>query len=86
MVGGFWVAAQVAAGEPAKARRDLVRLAHACALDDWQFNEWLHGQTCAPAGMAGQSWNAASFLIADHALAQGTHPFALADGTPSLRD
>lgn len=86
MVGGFWVTAQAVTGMAAKARRDLVRLAHACALNDWQFNEWLHGQTCAPAGMPGQSWNAASFLIADHALTHAADPFALTDGTPSLHD
>jgi hypothetical protein len=42
----------------------LGRLAAVNALDDWRFTEWLHGQTLAPMGMAGQSWNAATFLLA----------------------
>jgi glycogen debranching enzyme len=67
-VGGFWVAALAAAGMAEKARRDLARLAQANALRGWQFNEWLHGDTLAPSGMHGQSWNAAAFLIACDAL------------------
>ncbi len=51
--------------------RELAKLARANALDDWEFNEWLHGRTLEPSGMRGQSWNAAAFLIAGHALAGG---------------
>jgi hypothetical protein len=76
MVGGFWVAALVAGGERDKAGRELVKLARACALDDWAFNEWLHGQSLEPMGMPGQSWNAAAFLMADHAVRQ-TPPVGL---------
>lgn len=69
-VGGFWVAAMAAAGLPAReTRRELAKLAAANALENWQFNEWLHGRTLQPHGMPGQSWNAAAFLIADAALA-----------------
>ena len=68
MVGGFWVAALVAAGERDKAVRELVKLAGACALNHWEFNEWLHGQSLEPMGMPGQSWNAAAFLMADRAV------------------
>ena len=67
-VGGFWVAALATAGRRGDARRDLVALARANALRGWQFNEWLHGRTLAPAGMPGQSWNAAAYLIACDAL------------------
>ena len=66
-VGGFWVSALAGAGERAKARRELAKLARTNALDDWAFHEWLHGRTLAPGGMRGQSWNAAAFLIACHA-------------------
>ena len=38
------------------------------ALDDWRFTEWFHGRTLAPMGMAGQSWNAATFLLAQRSL------------------
>jgi hypothetical protein len=69
LVGGFWVAALAAAGLRDQARRELVKLARANSLDGWAFNEWLHGRTLAPSGMRGQSWNAAAFLIAHHAVA-----------------
>ena len=68
MVGGFWIAALVSAGRIEEARTDLVRLARVCALRDWSFTEWLHGKTLAPRGMPGQSWNAAAFLMAEHAV------------------
>jgi len=42
------------------------------ALDDWRFTEWFHGKTLAPMGMAGQSWNAATFLLAQRALVGDT--------------
>ena len=68
MVGGFWVAALARCGRRRQARIELVKLARACALDDWAFAEWLHGRTSAPRGMRGQSWNAAAFLLAEHAV------------------
>ena len=45
MVGGFWVAALVAAGRKQQARAELLTLARACAVRDWAFTEWLHGKT-----------------------------------------
>jgi glycogen debranching enzyme len=68
MVGGFWVAALARCGRKRLARAELLKLARACALDDWAFAEWLHGRTAAPRGMDGQSWNAAAFLFAEHAV------------------
>jgi len=65
MVGGFWVAALVAAGRIEQAKLELVKLARVCALRNWEFTEWLHGKTLAPRGMPGQSWNAAAFLMAE---------------------
>jgi hypothetical protein len=52
-----------------QARGDLVKLACANALENGSFNEWLHGRTLEPGGMRGQSWSAAAFLIAEHAVA-----------------
>jgi glycogen debranching enzyme len=75
MVGGFWVAALVAANRRAEAQLELVKLARACAVRDWSFTEWLHGKTLAPRGMPGQSWNAAAFLIAEHAVTTGRSLF-----------
>ncbi|MGE5088831.1 MAG: glycoside hydrolase 100 family protein [Candidatus Levyibacteriota bacterium] len=67
--GGLWVAALVEAGLHDQARCDLVKLAGANAVEDGSFNEWLHGRTLQPGGMRGQSWSAAAFLIAEHAVA-----------------
>jgi glycogen debranching enzyme len=71
MVGGFWIAALAATGRVAQAKVELVKLARVCALRNWAFTEWLHGKTLAPKGMAGQSWNAAAFLMAEHAISTG---------------
>jgi hypothetical protein len=74
--GGLYVTALAQAGQAQAARRALAALARANAADDWGFNEWLYGLSGAPRGMRGQSWNAASFLIACHAMAR------TATGTP----
>jgi glycogen debranching enzyme len=63
-VGGFWVMALARVGRGDEAWRELAALARVNALDDWRFTEWFHGRTLAPKGMAGQSWNAATFLLA----------------------
>ncbi len=67
-IGGFWIAALAAMGEKARAVEALEKLAHANSLNQWQFNEWLHGETGEPRGMTGQSWNAAMFILAQHSL------------------
>ncbi len=64
MVGAFWTAALVAQGMRREAKKSLVQLARASALDDWGFTEWLHGKRLSPRGMRGQSWNAAGYLMA----------------------
>jgi len=76
-VGAFWVIALAGAGSRDRAARALVKVARANALDGWQFNEWLHGRTLAPAGMPRQSWNAAAFLAAWRVVADGARPFAV---------
>jgi hypothetical protein len=68
LVGAFWVIALAQSGQRSFAASELERLAHANALSDWSFSEWLHGRTLEPQGMRGQSWNAAAFLLAHHAL------------------
>jgi len=67
-VGGFWVMALAQLGLREQAAAALERLAQANAHGDWRFTEWFHGKTLAPMGMAGQSWNAATFLLAQRAL------------------
>lgn len=63
-VGGFWVMALARLGLREQAWQELAKLARVNALDDWRFTEWLHGHSLEPMGMAGQSWNAATFLLA----------------------
>jgi hypothetical protein len=70
MVGGFWVMALAALGEKRRARQALTTLAQANAVNGMQFNEWFHGLSGEPMGMSGQSWNAATFLLAATALEQ----------------
>ena len=70
-VGGFWVLALARLGLRERAWHALAALAAANAHDDWRFTEWFHGETLAPMGMAGQSWNAATLLLAHRALRGG---------------
>jgi glycogen debranching enzyme len=63
-VGGFWVMALAQAGKKKTARAELLKLARANSLNRWQFNEWLDGRTGKPSGLPGQSWNAATFILA----------------------
>ncbi len=63
-VGGYWVMVLAQLGSIDAAWAALEHLAEANALDGWRFTEWFHGRTLAPMGMAGQSWNAATFLLA----------------------
>ncbi|WP_369655117.1 glycoside hydrolase 100 family protein [Variovorax sp. V213] len=67
-VGGFWVMALARMGLQEMAWPELARLARVNELGGWRFTEWFHGRTLAPMGMAGQSWNAATFLLARRAL------------------
>ena len=67
-IGGFWIAALATLGEKTRATEALEKLAHVNSLNQWQFNEWLHGESGEPRGMPGQSWNAAMFILAQHSL------------------
>ncbi len=74
-VGGFWALALARLGRHEEAGAVLQRLAQANAAHDWRFTEWFHGRTLAPNGMAGQSWNAAAFLLAQRVLQGGPAPW-----------
>ena len=67
-VGAFWAMALARLGHVEWAWQELVNVARANERDGWRFTEWFHGRTMAPQGMAGQSWNAAAFLIAHRTL------------------
>jgi hypothetical protein len=70
-VGGFWVLALMNLGKTELARTELQKLADANRDGDWRFTEWFHGETLQPLGMEGQSWNAATFLLARQAVERG---------------
>jgi hypothetical protein len=63
-VGSFWAMSLIALGKHKQAHAALADVAWANSLDDWRFSEWFHGKTLMPMGMAGQTWNAATFLMA----------------------
>jgi glycogen debranching enzyme len=67
-VGGLWIMALAALGEADRAKAALLALARANERNGWEFNEWFHGATGEAMGMQGQSWNAATFLLAEAAL------------------
>ncbi len=81
-IGGLWVRYIHKLGFHEVACRELVRLAELNRLGrsrDWEFNEWVHGQTGRPMGKAYQAWSAAAFLRACHDL-------EVAPGQPALED
>ncbi|MBN1671972.1 MAG: amylo-alpha-1,6-glucosidase [Kiritimatiellae bacterium] len=79
-IGGFYVAAMVAAGFPKRARRklwaltELVRPAHTARVSHG-FNEWIKAQDGTPSGNDWQSWSAAMYLYAARCVESGSTPF-----------
>jgi glycogen debranching enzyme len=73
-IGGFYVAALVKLGRLEAAERELTRLAEANRLGktrEWEFNEWLHGETGRPMGRELQAWSAGMYLYARESLRCG---------------
>jgi len=62
-VGGFWVT-WLAKQNKVLAKTELEKLAEANAINDWEFNEFLHGQLGTPMGVPFQSWNMAMYIKA----------------------
>jgi hypothetical protein len=76
-IGGFHVAALVRHNWLKEAERMLVLLAeanHQGLDEEWEFNEWMHGERGHPMGFAQQGWSAAMFLYADYAFQTGKLP------------
>lgn len=66
-IGGLWVRFIHRLGLHDIARHELVKLAQLNRLGkvhEWEFNEWVHGQTGLPMGKAYQAWSAAAYLRA----------------------
>ncbi len=77
MVGGFHVAALVSHGWHKEAEEMLVSLAKANRQgndQEWEFNEWLHGESGKPMGYGQQAWSAAMYLYAECAVQTGELP------------
>ena len=68
-LGGFLVAALVAAGRGEAAAQTLHRLAQLNRLG--QFNEWHHGESGAPMGVQDQAWSAGMLLFACECVRRG---------------
>ncbi len=73
-IGGFYVAALVAAGRHDEAAHQLDKLTDMNRIGksgEWGFNEWFHGRSGRPMGYDGQSWSAAMYLYALDAVRRG---------------
>ncbi|HSH02647.1 MAG TPA: HAD-IIB family hydrolase [Anaerolineae bacterium] len=70
-VGGHWVRFVNKLGLRDLALQELYKLATVNklgVLNEWEFNEWVHGITGRPMGKAYQAWSASEFIRACHAL------------------
>jgi hypothetical protein len=77
MIGGFHIAAQVRRRWQHEAEILLESLANANrqgAESEWEFNEWLHGESGRPMGFAHQAWSASLYLYAENAVRTGHLP------------
>lgn len=68
-IGGFYVAALVAAGEHREASIALQKLAELNRLGG--FNEWHHGESGVPMGVKDQAWSAGTYLFAYECVRRG---------------
>ena len=60
----FWAMALAESGRRKEALVELERIAGFNKINNWQFNEWLHGLSGKPRGVKKQSWNAGVYLLA----------------------
>jgi hypothetical protein len=77
LIGGFHVAAQVRHGWSRSSEAMLESLARANQQglgDEWEFNEWLHGEHGHPMGFGYQAWSAAMYVYAENAVESGRLP------------
>ncbi len=70
-IGGHWVRFVNKLGLRDLALQELYRLTELNKLgilNEWEFNEWMHGETGRPMGKAYQAWSASEFIRACHDL------------------
>lgn len=65
--GGFWIK-WLAKYDKKLAEQQLFKLAQANEVNNWEFNEYLHGQYGTAMGVAHQSWSMAMYLAAYNAV------------------
>lgn len=85
-IGGLWVRFLAKCERLELANQELNSLAEACRqgiYGEWEFNEWLHGNTGRPMGKAHQAWSSASYASAYKAL---HHDLVAADFEPLTLD
>jgi len=74
-IGGLWVRFIHRLGLHDIACNELLKLARVNRLgktSEWEFNEWVHGDTGRPMGKAYQAWSAAAYLRACQELSLGS--------------
>jgi len=79
-INGYYIGALIACGEKELAEKALVDLSRLCSLSkkktlSFGFNEWIKAQTGEPYGQDWQTWSAAMYLFAYHAVKDGSAPF-----------
>jgi glycogen debranching enzyme len=62
-VGAFWVMLLTHVDKQL-AEEELYRVAEANKINDWEFNEYLHGLHGTPMGVPNQTWNMGCFIAA----------------------
>ena len=70
-IGADWVRFVSRLGLKDIAQQELLKLAKVNQQgisNEWEFNEWVHGETGRPMGKAYQAWSAAGFIQAYHDL------------------
>jgi sucrose-6F-phosphate phosphohydrolase len=70
-IGGSWVRYINKLGLQEVALKELYNLAKLNRLgiyNEWEFNEWCHGETGRPMGKAYQAWSASEYILACHDL------------------
>ncbi len=64
-IGAFWVTLLSQVEHP-KTEEEMFKLAEANGINDWEFNEFLHGQHGTPMGIEKQTWNMGMFIGCYH--------------------
>lgn len=67
-IGAFYVLALIKQKRFSDAERELEKVAEANSKLNWNFSEWLHGESGKPSEGGGQAWNAGVYILAYESL------------------